>query len=266
MMVSCLFALPAFFFGPPCWRTLWARSRPCRTNGVATFVPLQPGQRSVAPVKGAGAPRHLVNSAFLLLFVNSTLLALSTFLLVVLGTGEVQHAATTTAAAALSSVPSVPSAWPDFAAQSFYDAHLTYIVAASEADILALRNATASPAFVAPKGRYKPLADNSTLKRRGKGRGKGMGKGKGGRRRRSGRNQTLAGTEGRRRRGNRTATAMDEPSESRTEPPPTAGRAATSQQVEVAAARARAAAERWHNTSAALPLEGGTEPSVDESG
>ena len=189
----------------------------------ASFIPLSPGQqqqqRSVTPVKGAGAPRHsaFANSAFLLLFVNSTLLALSTFLLVVLSAEEAQALATSKPAAqALAALPSVEGGIDlsaarvlphDSAAQSFYDAHLTYIVNASHDEILALRNATAGPTFVAPKGRYQALASNATSRRRGRRKGgKGRGRRKGGilhnqtLGRRKGGNQTL----GRRKGGNRT--------------------------------------------------------------
>ena len=52
--------------------------------------------------------------------------------LVILGIDELQHTSTRAAGHLLVAVLVVPTVWPDFAAQSFYDAHLTYIVTASE--------------------------------------------------------------------------------------------------------------------------------------
>ena len=156
---------------------------------MASFVPLAPPgsqQRGTVPVKGA---RYIVPQyVFLLLLINSTLLALSTLLLVLVGIDEVQHASTKTTGHLLVALPAAPAVWPDFAAQSFYDAHLSYIVAASEAQILAHRRAKAGPEFVVPKGRYRALAANATTARQ-RGRGKGRGKGRG--RRRLG-NQTVS--------------------------------------------------------------------------
>ena len=72
-------------------------------------------------------------------------------------------------------LPAVAGAWPDFAARSFYDAHLSYIVAASDEEIIARRKAEPIPImFVEPKGRYQTLARNAT-RRRGRARGKGKG-------------------------------------------------------------------------------------------
>jgi hypothetical protein len=158
---------------------------------MGSFVPLAPAgsqPRGVVPVKGA---RYIVPQyVFLLLLINSTLLALSTLLLVIMGIGEVQYTSTRATGHLLVALPTVQAAWPDFAAKSFYDAHLSYIVAASEPQILAHRRAKAGPEFVAPKGRYRALAANATnARRRGRGRGKGLGKGRG--RRRLG-NQTVA--------------------------------------------------------------------------
>ena len=158
---------------------------------MASFVPLAPAAsqpRGVVPVKGA---RYIVPQyVFLLLLINSTLLALSTLLLVIMGIGEVQHASTRASGHLLGALPAAPAVWPDFAAKSFYDAHLSYIVAASEPQILARRRAKAGPEFVAPKGRYRALAANATnARRRGRGRDKGLGRGRG--RRRLG-NQTVA--------------------------------------------------------------------------
>ena len=89
---------------------------------MASFVPLAPlgsQQRGVVPVKGA---RYIVPQyVFLLLLINSTLLALSTLLLVIMGIDEVQHQHASTRATGHLSValPAAPAVWPDFAAQSF---------------------------------------------------------------------------------------------------------------------------------------------------
>ena len=172
---------------------LYARgaARSAQSAQMASFVPLAPPgsqQRGVVPVKGA---RYIVPQyVFLLLLINSTLLALSTLLLVIMGIDEVQHASTRATGHLLVALPAAPAVWPDFAAQSFYDAHLSYIVAASEPQILAHRRAKAGPEFVVPKGRYRALTANATkARRRGRGRGKGLGKGRG--RRRLG-NQTFS--------------------------------------------------------------------------
>ena len=174
----------------------WVRQGSSRPRAeMASFVPLAPPRsphRGVVPVKGA---RYIVPQyVFLLLLINSTLLALSTLLLVIMGIGEVQHASMRATDHLLLALPGTPAVWPDFAAQSFYDAHLTYIVAASEPQILAQRWAKAGPEFVVPKGRYRALAANATktTRRRGRGRGKGLGKGR-----------------GRRRLGNQTKTVSD---------------------------------------------------------
>ena len=166
----------------------------CKRAAMASFVPLAPPhsqQRGVVPVKGA---RYIVPQyVFLLLLINSTLLALSTLLLVIMGIDEVQHSSIRATGHLLVALPAAPAVWPDFAAQSFYDAHLSYIVAASEPQILAHRRTKAGPEFVVPKGRYRALAANATkARRRGRGRGKGLGKGRG--RRRLG-NQTVSDPE-----------------------------------------------------------------------
>ena len=150
--------------------------------------PLRSQQRGIVPVKGA---RYIVPQyVFLLLLVNSTLLALAMLLLVILGIDELQHTRIRAAGHLLVAVPVVPTVWPDFAAQSFYDAHLTYIITASESQILAQRRAKVGPELVVPKGRYQALAANATrARRRGRGRGKAFGTSRG---RRSPGNQTVA--------------------------------------------------------------------------
>ena len=158
---------------------------------MASFVPLAPPrsqQHGVVPVKGA---RHIVPQyLFLLLLINSTLLALSTLLLVIMGIDEVQHSSIRATGHLLVALPAAPAVWPDFAAQSFYDAHLTYIITASESQILAQRRAKVGPELVVPKGRYQALAANATrARRRGRGRGKAFGTSRG---RRSPGNQTVA--------------------------------------------------------------------------
>ena len=115
---------------------------------------------------------------------NTTLLALSTLALVMLGTCEVHAVETATTAAVGPGAAPVPlralGAWPDFAAKSFYDAHLSFIVTASHPEILARRKVETAPGFVAPKGRYQALATNRT-KLRGRGRRKAAGsRGRGG--------------------------------------------------------------------------------------
>ena len=118
----------------------------------------------------------------LLLVANTTLLALATLALVMLGTCEV-HAMETAAPTAAVGPGAAPvplrTPWPDFAAQSFYDAHLSFIVAASHPEILARRKVDAAAGFVAPKGRYQAL--NSTITKLGRGRRKRAGsRGRGG--------------------------------------------------------------------------------------
>ena len=134
---------------------------------VTSTVPARP-----LAVKG---PRPRLND--LLLVANSTLLLLSTVLLVLLGSSTAWRAGTIEEA--VPAHTAVPTRWrPDFAARSFYDAHLTFIVEASHADILERRKVEPGAGLTAPKGRYRVLAVNHTKvlrNRRGQGRGRGAG-------------------------------------------------------------------------------------------
>ena len=112
---------------------------------------------------------------------NTTLLALATLALVMLGTCEVHavEVAPTTAAVGPGAAPTPLRAlgvWPDFAAKSFYDAHLSFIVAASHPEVLARRKVDTAPGFVAPRGRYQALNHtDDTTKQLGRARRKGAG-------------------------------------------------------------------------------------------